>query len=72
MRRSRGAFTAASNGIFTGTITGLDADTCTLRIRTRPVAPQTHSSTIMIDATGDNIAIETDPNQVTLGYFVQQ
>jgi hypothetical protein len=54
---------AAANGVFTGTITGLDVTT------------KTNSdafSFYLIDSTGDFIAIETDPNQLTLGYFNQQ
>ena len=67
-----GAFTAASNGIFTGTITGLDANTCSLYGFGTTSCTTDAFAYYMIDATGDNIAIETDPNQVTLGYFVQQ
>jgi hypothetical protein len=66
------AFTAASNGIFTGTITGVDADTCSLYGFGTTTCSADAFAYYMIDATGDNIAIETDPNQVTLGYFVQQ
>jgi hypothetical protein len=54
---------AAANGVFTGTITGLDVTT------------KTNSdvfSFYLIDSTGDFIAIETDANQLTLGYFNQQ
>jgi hypothetical protein len=54
---------AAANGVFTGTITGLDLTT------------KTNSdafSFYLIDSSGDFIAIETDPNQLTLGYFNQQ
>jgi hypothetical protein len=60
----------ASNGIFTGTITGVDANTCI----TGGVASCNvdNFSYYLIDATGDNIAIETDENQLTLGFFLQQ
>ena len=58
-----GTFTSASSGVFTGTITGLDVTT---------PANSDAFSYYLVDPTGDNIAIETDPNQVTLGYFVQQ
>jgi len=54
---------AASNGVFTGTITGLD------------VITKTNSdvfSFYLIDSSGDFLAIETDANQLTLGYFSQQ
>jgi hypothetical protein len=65
--------TAAADGIFTGTITGVDVTTCTLFTTT-----STGNCTAdifnyyLIDATGDNIAIETDFNQLTLGAFAQQ
>jgi hypothetical protein len=60
----------ASNGIFTGTITGVDANTCI----TGGVASCNvdNFSYYLIDATGDNIAIETDESQLTLGFFLQQ
>lgn len=58
-----GTFTAAASGVFTGTITGLDVTTG---------ANADAFSYYMVDSTGDNIMIETDPNQVTLGYFAQQ
>ncbi|MFZ0319261.1 MAG: hypothetical protein WAL56_09055 [Candidatus Sulfotelmatobacter sp.] len=54
---------AAANGVFTGTITGLDLVT------------KTNSDAFtfyLIDSSGDFLAIETDPNQLTLGYFSQQ
>jgi hypothetical protein len=66
-----GSFTAASSGVFTGTVTGLDADSCTV-FGLGAGCSNDAFSYYLIDATGDNIAIETDPNQVTLGYFLQQ
>jgi hypothetical protein len=66
-----GSFTAASSGVFTGTITGLDADNCSV-FGVGAGCSNDAFSYYLIDATGDNIAIETDPNQVTLGYFLQQ
>ena len=64
--------TAASNGIFSGgTITGLDLTTCTFFGGTPGCTADTFNY-YLIDATGDNIAIETDLNQLTLGYFAQQ
>jgi hypothetical protein len=54
---------ATANGVFTGTITGLDVST------------KTNSDAFtfyLIDSTGDFIAIETDNNQLTLGYFNQK
>jgi hypothetical protein len=62
--------TGASNGVFTGNITGVDAATCiTVGI---PSCNVDNFSYYLIDATGDNIAIETDENQLTLGFFLQQ
>jgi len=59
-----GTFTAAANGVFSpGTITGLDVTTTT---------NADAFDYYLIDATGDNITIETDLNQLTLGYFAQQ
>jgi len=61
-----GTYTANANGIFTGTITGLDVTTCAT----------TCSADVfnyyLFDAAGDSIAIETDANQLTLGLFKQQ
>ena len=62
--------TAASNGIFSGTITGLDVTSCTTFGGSGCTADVFNY--YLIDATGDNIAIETDFNQLTLGYFAQQ
>jgi hypothetical protein len=58
-----GTFTSASSGVFTGTITGLDVTT---------VTNSDAFSYYLVDPTGDNIMIETDPSQITLGYFIQQ
>jgi hypothetical protein len=55
-----GALTPAANGIFTGTITGLDVTT---------PSNNDEFNLYMIDPTGDAIAIETDSNQLTLIYF---
>ena len=57
-----GTFTAAANGIFTGTITGLDVTT---------PSSQDAFTYYMVDTT-KVLAIETDPNQLTLGYFLMQ
>jgi len=68
-----GTFVAASSGVFTGTITGLDADNCQLFSGDgAPGCTADAFSFYLIDATGDNIAIETDTTQVTLGYFTQK
>jgi hypothetical protein len=60
--------TSAPNGIYTGTITGVDVDSCIL-VGTCSVD---NFSYYLIDAAGDNIAIETDESQLTLGFFLQQ
>jgi hypothetical protein len=67
-----GTFTAASTGIFTGTMTGLDVTTCTIFSSGGPGCTTDVFNYYLIDATGDNIAIETDFNQITLGVFEQQ
>jgi hypothetical protein len=66
-------FTSNADGIFTGTITGVDVTTCPL-FTTSATGPCSADlfNYYLIDATGDNIAIETDPNQLTLGAFAQQ
>ncbi len=66
-----GSFTAAANGAFTGTITGLDVTNCPAFIGGVGCTADTFIY-YLVDPTGDNIAIETDSNQITLGYFVQQ
>jgi hypothetical protein len=68
-----GAFTSNADGIFTGTITGVDVTTCPL-FTTTAEGPCTADvfNYYLIDAAGDNIAIETDLNQLTLGAFTQQ
>ncbi len=58
----------ASNGIFTGTITGVDVLACIIGGSCSNDA----FSYYLIDSAGDNIAIETDENQLTLGFFLQQ
>ena len=58
----------ASNGIFTGTISGVDTVNCI----TDGTCTNDIFSYYLIDSAGDNIAIETDENQLTLGFFLQQ
>jgi hypothetical protein len=53
----------ASDGIFTGTITGLDVTTPT---------NSDQFDFYLIDPAGDAIAVETDANQITLIYLYQQ
>jgi hypothetical protein len=57
-----GTFTANADGIFIGTISGLDITKAT---------NQDSFIYYLIDAT-KGVAIETDPNQLTLGYFELQ
>jgi hypothetical protein len=54
---------AAANGVFTGSMTGLDVTT---------PANKDQFSFYMIDSNGDAIAIETDLNQLTLVSIFQQ
>jgi hypothetical protein len=59
-----GTFAAPdTTGIFTGTITGLDVTT-----------PANADVFVyyLVDPTGNNVALETDTNQLTLGLFVNQ
>jgi hypothetical protein len=58
-----GTLTPAANGIFTGTITGLDVTTPT---------NSDQFNFYLIDPAGDALAIETDSNQVTLVFLNQQ
>jgi hypothetical protein len=67
-----GTFTSNADGIFTGTVTGLDLTNCPLFTSGAAGCTADVFNFYLVDATGDNIAIETDPNQLTLGYFIQQ
>jgi hypothetical protein len=67
-----GTFTSNANGIFTGTVTGVDVTNCPAFTPTGPGCTPDVFNYYLIDATGDNIAIETDTNQLTLGLFAQQ
>jgi hypothetical protein len=64
------AAAAAANGIFTGTVTGVDVNSCILV--GVPSCNVDAFSYYLIDSAGDNIAIETDTNQLTLGVFAQK
>jgi hypothetical protein len=61
-----GTYTSNADGIFTGTLTGLDVITC------QTTCTADVFNYYLFDAAGDNIAIETDTNQLTLGLFKQQ
>jgi hypothetical protein len=69
-----GTFAAsAASGIFTGSVTGIDMLNCTAFSGVG--APGCTTDTFnfyVIDAFGESIAIETDTNQVTFGYVLQQ
>jgi hypothetical protein len=69
-----GTFTAAASAPFTGGVLGLDLLQCTIFDAANPgcTAPGDQFVYYMIDAAGENIAIETDANQLSLGYFDQQ
>jgi hypothetical protein len=69
-----GTFTAAASAPFQGSVTGVDLLTCPIFNPTVEGAT-CNSDTFayyMIDVGGENIAIETDANQLSLGYFDQQ
>jgi hypothetical protein len=65
-----GTFTSNADGIFTGTVTGVDVTTCALFGGAGCTADVFNY--YLIDTTGDSIAIETDINQLTLGVFAPQ
>jgi len=68
-----GAFAASANGTSNGHILGLDVDVCSIYgVGAGCSSPGDVFVYYLIDAAGDNIAIETDTNQMTLGYFTQQ
>ncbi len=69
-----GSFTSSSNGVFSGgTMTGLDLTTCTVFTAASTTDCTADAfSYYLYDATGDNIMIETDNAQLTIGYSVQQ
>jgi hypothetical protein len=66
-----GTFTSHSDGVFTGTITGLDVTSCNLLQSGENGCTVDNFDYYLIDANGDSITIETDKNQLTLGYFFQ-
>jgi hypothetical protein len=65
--------TGAANGVFAGgSITGIDMLNCTAFTSGAPGCTADAFSYYLIDAAGDNVAVETDLNQLTLGVFAQQ
>lgn len=69
-----GSFTAASGAPFTGILDGVDLLTCPIFNPSveGAVCNDDTFAYYMIDAAGENIAIETDVNQLSLGYFDQE
>jgi hypothetical protein len=67
-----GQFSSNSNGVFTGTITGLDLTTCPLFDSGGSGCTSDAFTYYLINTAGDSILIETDTNQLTLGYFAQR
>jgi hypothetical protein len=67
-----GTFTSAANGVFTGTLTGLDVTTCTVYSTAGTGCTADAFTFYLIDSAGDSIAIETDANQLTLGFLNQK
>jgi len=67
-----GHFSSSSNGVFTGTITGVDLTTCPLFDSEGSGCTSDAFTYYLINTAGDNISIETDTNQLTLGYFTQK
>jgi hypothetical protein len=65
--------TGSANGIFAGgSITGVDMTSCPAFTSGAAGCSADVFSYYLIDGAGDNIAIETDLNQATLGFFLQQ
>ncbi|MGP0018666.1 MAG: hypothetical protein ACLPHP_08875 [Candidatus Sulfotelmatobacter sp.] len=68
-----GTFSSNANGIFSGTITGIDIVNCpAFTPTTEGTCTPDAFNFYLVDQYGDNIAIETDGNQLTFGYFIQQ
>jgi hypothetical protein len=67
-----GQFSSNSNGVFTGTITGVDLTTCPSFSSGGSDCTSDAFTYYLIDTAGDNILIETDTNQLTLGYLAQR
>jgi|HubBroStandDraft_6_1064221.scaffolds.fasta_scaffold00160_13 hypothetical protein len=68
-----GTFTAQADGIFSDGLTGLDVTSCTLFTAAGAgCTSDIFNYYLTGDAAGDGFAIETDINQLSLGYFSQQ
>jgi len=70
-----GAFAVDANGVdYDGTILGVDVDNCSVYgVAANPCpTPGDVFVFYVFDPNGENVAIETDTNQLTLGYFIQQ
>jgi hypothetical protein len=62
---------SGSTSILGGTIKGMDVTTCSIFASGEVGCTADVFNYYLIDASGDAIAIETDTNQITLGYFFQ-
>jgi hypothetical protein len=67
-----GTYASNPTGVFTGTITGLDVTDCKLFTPSGSGCTADNFNYYLIDAAGESVVIETDGNQLTLGYFFQQ
>ncbi|HVI10697.1 MAG TPA: hypothetical protein VND65_20575 [Candidatus Binatia bacterium] len=67
-----GTFVTGASGVFTGTIDGMDVTTCFIFQGHEAGCTTDAFDYYLIDTTGDSIMIETDGNQLTLGYFFQK
>lgn len=63
---------AATVGVYSGTITGIDMTSCTAFTTDATGCTADAFNFYLYDAAGDNIFIETDGNQLTLGVAEQQ
>ncbi len=66
-----GTFTAASNGIFSATVTGVDVSTCPVYGVGTACTADTFNY-YLFDLVGDGFVIETDLNQLTTGRIAAQ
>jgi hypothetical protein len=67
-----GTFASTDNGVFTGTVTGIDIVNCPAFTADAAGCTPDAFSFYIIDAIGDSIAIQTDGAQLTFGYVLQQ
>jgi len=68
-----GTFSSNSNGIFSGTITGIDIVNCpAFSGADAPGCTPDVFNFYLADQSGESVAIETDGMQLTFGYFAQE